>query len=666
MQYADISYNQSGTPTSNQFDDVYFSNQNGLEESDFVFFQGNDLEQRIKTAQQKYLTVFETGFGTGLNFLNTWHRFLHLKQEDSVQTLHFISCEKYPIAQQDLAAALKHWPSLISQSNALLKQYPLPIPGCHRLVFENGRVLLDLWFGDVNDILPQLENTAAGLVDAWYLDGFAPSKNPEMWTTVLFNGMAKLSKAEATFATFTSAGAVRRGLQSAGFGVTKVKGFGRKREMLVGQIDAQTSATNKKPANFPGCYRTQAKQNIPLKVAVVGAGLAAANLAYSLSQKGIPVAIYCQDTTLAMGASGNAQGGFYPHLTADFSLQSQLYALSFGFAKRRYLALMDEGLTPDLDYCGVFLAGFSEEVTRRQKQLLANKCWPKQLVAEMDAEAASAQLGLDMAYPGLWMPEGGWVNPAAMCNALVAAAARKSEVELHFGHKLTHFQQQGEHWELSFSGRAKQSADILILAPGSGILEMQLDGLLPFQAVRGQVESLPSEGTLAGLKSVICHKGYLTPALNGQHAMGATFVKQDLGTDVRAAESQQNADTIAKALPGCGWAQHLPTPLTARASTRLTLPDHLPVADALPDIDATKRYLDGLGPGPLQSLKPRRITQAGLFCLAGLGSRGLCTAPLLSEVIACQLSGRPLPLNRQQLAAIAATRFLLRQLKKQN
>ena len=240
IKSAQIHYNEQGTPVSDLFDDVYFSNESGLEETRYVFLQQNGLPERWAQHQASFFHIIETGFGTGLNFLLAWQHFrLHRQQQSAAlcQRLYFSSFEKYPLQLADLRQALQSWPALKELAEQLLAQYPLALPGCHRLQFEQGNVTLDLWLGDVHDSMPQLpvQNQA----DAWFLDGFAPSKNPQMWQPELFQQMARLAKKGTTVATFTSAGLVRRGLQDAGFSVRKIKGYGRKREMTVGIINTQ-------------------------------------------------------------------------------------------------------------------------------------------------------------------------------------------------------------------------------------------------------------------------------------------------------------------------------------------------------------------------------------------------------------------------------------------
>ena len=215
-------------PYSTIFQDVYYSSDNGLLETDYVFLQGNQLAQRWQPLLSNHFTIIETGFGTGLNFLCAAQ--LWLKTAPPTATLHFISTEKYPLTLAEITAAWQAWPELNQVSQPFLAEYEASTK--HSIWLFDNRVHLSLLIGDATDCLTQTVTTA----DAWFLDGFSPAKNPEMWQPALFAQMARLSKSDTTFATFTSAGLVRRGLQSAGFEVNKQAGFGKKREMLIGRF----------------------------------------------------------------------------------------------------------------------------------------------------------------------------------------------------------------------------------------------------------------------------------------------------------------------------------------------------------------------------------------------------------------------------------------------
>lgn len=238
---------RNGQPYASAFDDVYFSSDNGLAETEYVFLQGNHLSERWHDFKGEAFTIAETGFGTGLNFLCAAKLWLQTAPQTAV--LHFISTEKYPLCLQDMTKALALWPALAELSEALLAQYESLLQENHLVLF-NQRIRLTLLTGDASEqlakvtILPSPHPSPlkgesvyqSHTVNAWFLDGFAPGKNPEMWQATLFKTMAKHSNAETTIATFTSAGAVRRGLIEAGFAIKKRAGFGKKREMLLGHF----------------------------------------------------------------------------------------------------------------------------------------------------------------------------------------------------------------------------------------------------------------------------------------------------------------------------------------------------------------------------------------------------------------------------------------------
>lgn len=218
-------------PYSADYDDVYFSSDNGLAESKYVFIEGNQLTARWQSnVTQSDFTIIETGFGTGLNFCVAAQAWQNAGKQGK---LHFLSIEKHPLSADAIQQALSIWPSLATISKALHAQYKtltLNQKTNNATLSILPNVELTLYFGDVIAQLSQIKTKA----DAWFLDGFSPAKNPAMWQPAVFDAMASLSTKGTTVATFTSAGAVRRGLINAGFNMQKRTGFGKKREMLIG------------------------------------------------------------------------------------------------------------------------------------------------------------------------------------------------------------------------------------------------------------------------------------------------------------------------------------------------------------------------------------------------------------------------------------------------
>ncbi|EAW9076248.1 bifunctional tRNA (5-methylaminomethyl-2-thiouridine)(34)-methyltransferase MnmD/FAD-dependent 5-carboxymethylaminomethyl-2-thiouridine(34) oxidoreductase MnmC, partial [Salmonella enterica] len=364
IQPATLEFNAEGTPVSRDFDDVYFSNDNGLEETRYVFLGGNRLAERFPVHSHPLFIVAESGFGTGLNFLTLWQAFNNFRSEHpqaTLQRLHFVSFEKFPLTRDDLALTHQHWPELAPWAEQLQAQWPLPLAGCHRLLLDQGRVTLDLWFGDINELTDQLDATLNQKVDAWFLDGFAPAKNPDMWTPNLFNTMARLARPGATLATFTSAGFVRRGLQEAGFTMQKRKGFGRKREMLCGVMERCLTPT----ISAPWFYRSGSEKR---ETAIIGGGIASALLSLALLRRGWQVTLYCADDKPARGASGNQQGALYPLLSKHDAAINRFFPTAFTFARRLYDALP---VSFDHDWCGVTQLGWDEKSQQKIARMLS-------------------------------------------------------------------------------------------------------------------------------------------------------------------------------------------------------------------------------------------------------------------------------------------------------
>ncbi len=250
---AKLSWLKSGEPFSEQFQDFYFSTDGGLQETEYVFLRQNNFPQRFHSNQQalnnKTLRIAETGFGTGLNFLVTAYHWLQNAAQDSI--LEYTAIEKYPLTKLQLTQVYQvfnqSWPQLHSCCSELLGLYPDTLLSTspflrrgseglenqYELKLFAGKIHLKLIIDDATAGLKQLLPTN-NKMDAWYLDGFAPAKNPEMWQIALFETMAELSKSGTTLGTFTSAGIVRRGLIEAGFEISKIPGLGKKREILAG------------------------------------------------------------------------------------------------------------------------------------------------------------------------------------------------------------------------------------------------------------------------------------------------------------------------------------------------------------------------------------------------------------------------------------------------
>ncbi len=615
-------------PYSSEFGDIYFSSDSGLDETQYVFLAHNQLKTRWENLKEDHFTIAETGFGTGLNFLCTWK--LWRETAPPCARLHFISTEKCPLNIDDLQKALSLWTSLSEFSDALINQYQLVSKAWHRLMFDDGRVMLTLLIGDANASLPKFK----GAVDAWFLDGFSPAKNPGMWQNSLFEEVANHSRSETTFATFTSAGDIRRGLQNAGFQVSKAPGFGKKREMLFGQY--QSSAQNKQ------------NQNNNKTVIVIGGGLAGAASAEAMVRRGYQVTLIERHSSLAQEASGNPLGVLYPRLTGGetalntLALQGFLYTLGL----LNHIKINDE----NYQQCGVLQLAFNERERKRIASVINE--YPE-LVHEVNKITASKLSGISIEHEGMFIPQAGWLNPAAFCEALT----KHTNIKKQTNTEALSIDKISQSWQVLSQRGVVAEASNLIIANATDAQKFMQTGHCEMQSVRGQITLLPATLTSKTLKTVICTDGYLSPARQGQHCLGATFLPNDNNTDIREAEHISNLNMLKSLAPDLSNTGYDVQALQGRASIRATTSDYLPLAGTVLDITQLKES------PPRYNAPPDNLPWLeGLYINAGHGAKGLVNAPLCAEIIASFICKEPAPVDCTLLSALDPNRFALREL----
>jgi tRNA 5-methylaminomethyl-2-thiouridine biosynthesis bifunctional protein len=656
IQPANLEFNNEGTPVSRDFDDVYFSNDNGLEETRYVFLGGNQVTARFSEHPRPLFVVAESGFGTGLNFLTLWQAFdaFHAASPHAtLQRLHFISFEKFPLKAGDLRLAHAHWPELAPWAEQLQTQWPLPVVGCHRLLLDGGRITLDVWFGDINTLTGTLDDTLNQKVDAWFLDGFAPAKNPDMWTPALFSAMARLSRPGGTLATFTSAGFVRRGLQDAGFTMQKRKGFGRKREMLTGEMTQTLDIAPRAPWFARPAATAQ-------EVAIVGGGIASALLSLALLRRGWQVTLYCADSAPAEGASGNRQGALYPLLSAHDPALARFFPLAFTFARQLYDALPVDF---DHDWCGVTQLGWDEKSAQKIEQMLELGL-PAEIATAVSAQAASAATGVELNGGGVQYPLGGWLCPAQLTAAALALAGERG-LKAVWNSTLNTLEATDNGWQLQFAEGESHAHAAVVLANGHNINQFSQTAPLPVYAVGGQVSHIPTTASLSRLRQVLCYDGYLTPQNpnNQQHCIGASYHRGRAEMLFSEDDQQHNRQRLIDCFPEANWAKEVDvSDNDARCGVRCATRDHLPMVGCVPDYAATLAQYADLADN--QRAAASAPVYPNLFMLGALGSRGLCSAPLAAEILAAQMSDEPIPLDGDTLAALNPNRLWVRKLLK--
>jgi len=306
---AQLDWSRPSTPAASEFGDIYFSTDGGLEETRTVFLKGCGLPENWKGTER--FVIGELGFGSGLNFLAAWQMWEAEKPANG--HLHFVSIEKFPFDKDQLTRALEAWPELNLYAQQLIKAWPGRVRGFHRLHF--GDVTLTLIHDDIKSVLSEVDMKA----NAWFLDGFSPAKNPDMWTPAIMARLAELSAPNAKLATFTVAGTVRQALKNAGFNVEKKEGFGRKRHRLEASLPGQAEVFSYTASETP---------------VIIGGGIGGLSLAKAFLRRGIKPIIYEDPEHIA--ASGNPAALIKPRLDLQDRPESRFFLNSYLYALQTY------------------------------------------------------------------------------------------------------------------------------------------------------------------------------------------------------------------------------------------------------------------------------------------------------------------------------------------
>ncbi|WP_326518715.1 FAD-dependent 5-carboxymethylaminomethyl-2-thiouridine(34) oxidoreductase MnmC [Acinetobacter sp. CAAS 2-6] len=610
IQTADLEWQQVDgidVPVSKQFGDVYFSKDNGLLETRHVFLNGNDLSPRLAAlADYDYFCVGETGFGTGLNILALWQLWQQVRPNNHSH-LHAISVEKFPLSKADLIRALNAWPELAPLAEQLIAQYPLPIAGCHRLSFPKERFSLDLWLGDAQAVFPAMVKTQQ--VNAWFLDGFAPSCNPDMWAENVLQHIIRLSGYGTTFASFSVAGVLKRGLSAHGVQISRPRGFGHKREMLKAIWQAPEPTTS----DGVTCSSPSLNQRDNCKtIAVLGAGIAGLSVAWALAQRGHQVKIYERKAALS-GASGNPLALLNPKLSPIQQSHTHLMTICWQHALRHYAQFL--AFRP---------LQVNQLALKKPDELLD---LAQQYPAGLLHAQTPQQSLLNTPYASLKLSKAGAVFPHQLRDQIVQhpliqleIATIKQLVQSDAGIEV--FNQAGDciaRVDHAVVCCAQQSADFFENYP-----------LL--KPIRGQVSWIPLAHPILPVDQAFSYGGYCMQ-LDPQHLiLGASFHPQRDDSDVLLEDHQHNADLFNTVFPG--ESQDFPAieRWQGRASIRAQSPDYFPVLGKLdPDSE--------------------------IYTFAGLGSKGFLFAPLCSEVLAALILEEACPVPEAVLQRLNPQRF---------
>ncbi len=632
LRLAPLAFAADGTPYSESFGDIYHSAAGGPAQARHVFLGGNGLPERWRG--RRAFTILETGFGLGLNFLATWQAW----RDDAGRSerLHFVSIEKHPFTRHDLEQAHARYPEFVALAAELHAAWPMLVPGLHRLEFEGGRVVLTLALADASRALRTLRLSA----DAVYLDGFAPQKNPEMWSAATMKAVARACAPEATAATWSAASSVREALAAAGFEVAKRPGFAGKRDMLAARIEPR---------------RVRAKTATPWpqrRAIVIGAGIAGAAVAERLCARAWEVTLLERQPRPTPGDPGRQAGVFHPVVTPDDSLFARLTRAGFLQALARWRALDAAGHAPVWDECGVLQLARDAREDAAQRTAIAALGLPADYAQYVTREEASAHAGVPVAASGLWFPASGWIKPVSLAAAQIAAAGERLEAK--FGCEVARISFERGNWcAFDRANRLLAQAPVAVLANAAEAPGLAPSRVLRLRRVRGQVSFLPEERIVAP-HVVVLRGGFVLPAIHGASIAGATYDFDDEDPAPRASSHEGNVERLARILPGAGAALD-PALLEGLVGFRAVAPDRLPLIGALADEDGR------MPKNPQLASLPR---QDGLYGAFAYGSRGLLWAGLGAELLASLIEGEPLPLEGPLADALDPGRFLLRALRR--
>lgn len=657
-----LSFDATGVPHSERFGDSFFSRAGGLEECRHVFLEGNRIEERLRENDCKLLCIGELGFGTGLNFLSTWKLFRQTAEAD--MRLHYWSIDGFPLRRAELERALALWPELKELTGQLLAACPPPIESVHRRVFDGGRVVLDCVWADAATALSDLGSFGMQGIDAWYLDGFAPSRNPQMWEHAVLAQLPRCSSNGATLASYSAAGSVRRGLSDVGFSIRKRPGFGHKRECIAGELRQEpVTAPSTAPRSLTpwdlfdrNSHAESAEQN----VVIIGAGLAGAHCAAALARRGVTSTVL-DAGEIANGGSGNGQGILFTRLSHQRSTLSDFSLLAHGFAHHLYRKMFDDGRLRagrDGELNGCFQLpgprGDHAALVRALAEL-------PELAEPLSAPEAQSFLGEQPASEGIWQAQAGWLVPPGICRALLDD--ERITVRDRLG--ILTPAREDNHWCVRDAGGSLLArAPVLVLASALATRDMlELHKWLPLKPVRGQTSTIPAAG-LTPLRASYCHSGYIAPAVDGAHNIGATFAPGVTDTELDEGDHAINLKKLAEAFPAWGHALRELNVATLRghAALRATTPDYLPIAGPLPDYPQFLTQYAALGSDARQLISAKAPVLPGAYISCGYGSRGLSYAALCGELVACQITGEAPPLSRELHRAVSPARFLTRAL----
>lgn len=581
---------KNNTLFSEEFDDLYSSAKGAVAECNHVFIKGNNLNERFENlGENSKFYIGEIGFGIGINFLTTCKSWLdHTKQN---QVLEFYSFDKYLFRLSDFKTLNVSCPDLKEYISELERNYPRNIQGAQKISLFGGRIILNLIIGEIDNTQEYIK--LMDKVDAWYFDGFSPSKNPDLWSIKLFKCIHKSCHENTTFSTYTSSGLVKNNLTESGFNHSRAMGFSDKRHMLKGTVD------------------TQLKKNTSnTKVAVIGSGIAGCVLSYTLAKKGIEVDLYEKSDSICSGASSHELLVTYPRLSAHDTAFGSFTLHSYIFATNFYKQLK----TDTWKKTGVIILNHDAATEKRQSSLLEKRA-DGEIYRYIDPDEASEISGIDIKLNGLIYEDAGYILPEEMCKFLIESP----KINIFTSSHIKSIKKNREVFNLNIGKKKFEYQNVCVCAGSETANIVDIDG---FSIKRGQVTHIESLDNISRIKLPICAKGYISPRVNNIHLVGSSYSDSE-DTDLSEEEHLYNLNNLKLVI------DEEMNVITGQTGHRAVSKDHMPVVGM----------------------------KDGIYINTCHGSRASVTAPISAEIIASMIVDEAPPLMGRELESLSPERF---------
>ena len=581
---------KNNTLFSEEFDDLYSSAKGAVAECNHVFIKGNNLNERFENlGENSKFYIGEIGFGIGINFLTTCKSWLdHTKQN---QVLEFYSFDKYLFRLSDFKTLNVSCPDLKEYISELERNYPRNIQGAQKISLFGGRIILNLIIGEIDNTQEYIK--LMDKVDAWYLDGFSPSKNPDLWSIKLFKCIHKSCHENTTFSTYTSSGLVKNNLTESGFNHSRAMGFSDKRHMLKGTVD------------------TQLKKNTSnTKVAVIGSGIAGCVLSYTLAKKGIEVDLYEKSDSICSGASSHELLVTYPRLSAHDTAFGSFTLHSYIFATNFYKQLK----TDTWKKTGVIILNHDAATEKRQSSLLEKRA-DGEIYRYIDPDEASELSGIDIKLNGLIYEDAGYILPEEMCKFLIESP----KINIFTSSHIKSIKKNGKVFNLNIGKKKFEYQNVCVCAGSETANIVDIDGI---SIKRGQVTHIESLDNISRIKLPICAKGYISPRVNNIHLVGSSYSDSE-DTDLSEEEHLYNLNNLKLVI------DEEMNVITGQTGHRAVSKDHMPVVGM----------------------------KDGIYINTCHGSRASVTAPISAEIIASMIVDEAPPLMGRELESLSPERF---------